>query len=73
MSGLAAKYLVLNNAGSLIPTMAVSQLRTHFLGRVADPIEVIVSIIYSLPLTPSYNLYPTGISILLCLTGGNSS
>lgn len=72
MSGLAAKYLVLNNAGSLIPTMAVSQLRTHFLGRVADPIEVIGSIC-SLPLTPSYNLYPTSISILLCLTGGNSS
>ncbi|NXK02955.1 VIT1 protein, partial [Herpetotheres cachinnans] len=40
MSGLAAKYLVLNNAGSLIPTMAMSQLRTHFLGRVADPLEV---------------------------------
>ncbi|NXQ22875.1 VIT1 protein, partial [Peucedramus taeniatus] len=40
MSGLAAKYLVLNNAGSLIPAMAVSQLRTHFLGRVADPLEV---------------------------------
>ncbi|POI35129.1 hypothetical protein CIB84_001119, partial [Bambusicola thoracicus] len=40
MSGLAAKYLVLNNAGSLIPTMAVSRLRTYFLGRVADPIEV---------------------------------
>uniref|UniRef100_A0A8D0EGI4 Phosvitin n=1 Tax=Strix occidentalis caurina TaxID=311401 RepID=A0A8D0EGI4_STROC len=40
MSGLAAKYLVLNNAGSFIPTMAMSQLRTHFLGRVADPLEV---------------------------------
>ncbi|NXD38812.1 VIT1 protein, partial [Copsychus sechellarum] len=40
MSGLAAKYLVLNNAGSLIPAMAMSQLRTHFLGRVADPLEV---------------------------------
>uniref|UniRef100_A0A8C8AZE7 Phosvitin n=1 Tax=Otus sunia TaxID=257818 RepID=A0A8C8AZE7_9STRI len=40
MSGLAAKYLVLNNAGSFIPTMAISQLRTHFLGRVADPLEV---------------------------------
>ncbi|NXQ87267.1 VIT1 protein, partial [Nyctibius grandis] len=40
MSGLAAKYLVLNNAGSLIPTMAMSQLRTHFLGRVVDPLEV---------------------------------
>ncbi|NWY52270.1 VIT1 protein, partial [Chionis minor] len=40
MGGLAAKYLVLNNAGSLIPTMAVSQLRTHFLGKVADPLEV---------------------------------
>uniref|UniRef100_A0A8C4V6Y0 Phosvitin n=1 Tax=Falco tinnunculus TaxID=100819 RepID=A0A8C4V6Y0_FALTI len=40
MSGLAAKYLVLNNAGSLIPMMAMSQLRTHFLGRVADPLEV---------------------------------
>ncbi|NXI11782.1 VIT1 protein, partial [Irena cyanogastra] len=40
MSGLAAKYLVLNNAGSLIPAIAISQLRTHFLGRVADPLEV---------------------------------
>ncbi|XP_053841356.1 vitellogenin-1-like [Vidua macroura] len=40
MSGLAAKYLSLNNAGSLIPAMAMSQLRTHFLGRVADPLEV---------------------------------
>ncbi|NWX76109.1 VIT1 protein, partial [Alca torda] len=44
MSGLAAKYLVLNNAGSLIPTMAMSQLRTHFLGRVADPLEVGVTV-----------------------------
>ncbi|OXB80055.1 UNVERIFIED_CONTAM: hypothetical protein H355_012978 [Colinus virginianus] len=44
MSGVAAKYLVLNNAGSLIPTMAVSQLRTHFLGRVADPIEVGIAV-----------------------------
>ncbi|NXD79410.1 VIT1 protein, partial [Halcyon senegalensis] len=44
MSGLAAKYLVLNNAGSLIPTMAMSQLRTHFLGRVADPWEVGVTV-----------------------------
>ncbi|NWH60462.1 VIT1 protein, partial [Geococcyx californianus] len=41
MSGLAAKYLVLNNAGSLIPAMATTQLRTHFLGRVADPLEVV--------------------------------
>ncbi|XP_068056080.1 vitellogenin-1-like isoform X2 [Anomalospiza imberbis] len=40
MNGLAAKYLVLNNAGSLIPSMVMSQLRTHFLGRVADPLEV---------------------------------
>ncbi|XP_054142195.1 vitellogenin-1-like [Melozone crissalis] len=40
MSGLAAKYLVLNDAGSLIPTVAMSQLRAHFLGRVADPLEV---------------------------------
>ncbi|NXA31647.1 VIT1 protein, partial [Eudromia elegans] len=40
MTGLAAKYLVLNNAGSTIPAMAVSQLRTHFFGRVADPLEV---------------------------------
>ncbi|NXT03903.1 VIT1 protein, partial [Prunella fulvescens] len=40
MSGLAAKYLVLNNAGSLIPAMVTSQLQTHFLGRVADPLEV---------------------------------
>ncbi|NXB14165.1 VIT1 protein, partial [Rhagologus leucostigma] len=40
MSGLAAKYLVLNNAGTLIPTTAMFQLRTHFLGRVADPLEV---------------------------------
>ncbi|XP_071292536.1 vitellogenin-1-like [Agelaius tricolor] len=40
MSGLAAKYLVLNDAGSLIPTVAISQLRAHFLGRVADPLEV---------------------------------
>ncbi|XP_014794486.1 PREDICTED: vitellogenin-1-like [Calidris pugnax] len=44
MSGLAAKYLVLNNAGSLIPTMAMSQLRTHFLGRVADPLEVGITV-----------------------------
>ncbi|NXN46674.1 VIT1 protein, partial [Rhinoptilus africanus] len=44
MSGLAAKYLVLNNAGSLVPTMAVSQLRTHFLGRVADPLEVGITV-----------------------------
>ncbi|NWZ33983.1 VIT1 protein, partial [Brachypodius atriceps] len=44
MSGLAAKYLVLNNAGSLIPAMAVSQLRTHFLGRVADPLEVGITV-----------------------------
>ncbi|NXJ74285.1 VIT1 protein, partial [Trogon melanurus] len=44
MSGLAAKYLVLNNAGSLIPTIAVSQLRTHFLGRVADPLEVGITV-----------------------------
>lgn len=43
MSGLAAKYLVLNNAGSLIPAMAMSQLQTRFLGRVADPLEVIGS------------------------------
>ncbi|NXH03722.1 VIT1 protein, partial [Loxia leucoptera] len=40
MSGLAAKYLVLNDAGSLIPAAAVSQLQAHFLGRVADPLEV---------------------------------
>ncbi|XP_041339193.1 vitellogenin-1-like [Pyrgilauda ruficollis] len=40
MSGLAAKYLLLNDAGSLIPTVAMSQLQTHFLGRVADPLEV---------------------------------
>uniref|UniRef100_A0A8C0V760 Vitellogenin-1-like n=1 Tax=Cyanistes caeruleus TaxID=156563 RepID=A0A8C0V760_CYACU len=44
MSGLAAKYLVLNNVGSLIPAMAMSQLRTHFLGRVADPLEVGITI-----------------------------
>ncbi|NWQ60813.1 VIT1 protein, partial [Neopipo cinnamomea] len=44
MSGLAAKYLVLNNAGSLIPTMVMSQLRTHFLGRVADPLEVGITV-----------------------------
>ncbi|KFQ15099.1 Vitellogenin-1 [Leptosomus discolor] len=44
MSGLAAKYLVLNNAGSLIPVTAMSQLRTHFLGRVADPLEVGVTV-----------------------------
>ncbi|NXG25030.1 VIT1 protein, partial [Grallaria varia] len=44
MSGLAAKYLVLNNAGSLIPTIAMSQLRTHFLGRVADPLEVGITV-----------------------------
>ncbi|NXV92269.1 VIT1 protein, partial [Calonectris borealis] len=44
MSGLAAKYLVLNNAGSLIPTMAMSQLRTHFLGKVADPLEVGITV-----------------------------
>ncbi|NXS36607.1 VIT1 protein, partial [Pomatostomus ruficeps] len=44
MSGLAAKYLVLNNAGSLIPSMAVSQLKTHFLGRVADPLEVGITV-----------------------------
>ncbi|KFQ39222.1 Vitellogenin-1 [Mesitornis unicolor] len=44
MSGVAAKYLVLNNAGSLIPTMAMSQLRTHFLGRVADPLEVGITV-----------------------------
>ncbi|KFV46604.1 Vitellogenin-1 [Tyto alba] len=40
MSGLAAKYLVLNNAGGLIPAIAMSQLRTYFLGKVADPLEV---------------------------------
>uniref|UniRef100_A0A8B9PXA8 Phosvitin n=1 Tax=Apteryx owenii TaxID=8824 RepID=A0A8B9PXA8_APTOW len=40
MTGLAAQYLVLNNAGSTVPTMAMSQLRTHFFGRVADPLEV---------------------------------
>lgn len=51
MSGLAAKYLVLNNAGSLIPTMAMSQLRTHFLGRVADPLEVIL-FAHTLPFHP---------------------
>ncbi|NWI52084.1 VIT1 protein, partial [Calyptomena viridis] len=44
MSGLAAKYLVLNNAGSLIPKMAMFQLRTHFLGRVADPLEVGITV-----------------------------
>uniref|UniRef100_A0A672ULF8 Uncharacterized protein n=1 Tax=Strigops habroptila TaxID=2489341 RepID=A0A672ULF8_STRHB len=44
MSGLAAKYLVLNNVGSLIPTMAMSQLRTHFLGRIADPLEVGITV-----------------------------
>ncbi|XP_008489046.2 vitellogenin-1-like [Calypte anna] len=44
MSGLAAKYLVLNNAGSLIPTMAMSQLQAHFLGRVANPLEVGITI-----------------------------
>ncbi|XP_068879342.1 vitellogenin-1-like isoform X2 [Aphelocoma coerulescens] len=44
MSGLAAKYLVFNNAGTLIPTMAMSQLRTHFLGRVADPWEVGITV-----------------------------
>lgn len=57
MSGLAAKYLVLNNAGSLIPAMAMSQLQTHFLGRVADPLEVIWST-HSLPVIPSYNCHP---------------
>ncbi|NXJ61254.1 VIT1 protein, partial [Rostratula benghalensis] len=44
MSGLAAKYLVLNNAGSLIPAMAMSQLRTYFLGRVVDPLEVGITV-----------------------------
>ncbi|NXO73804.1 VIT1 protein, partial [Phainopepla nitens] len=44
MSGLAAKYLVLNNAGSLVPAMAMSQLQTHFLGRVADPLEVGITV-----------------------------
>ncbi|NWW52301.1 VIT1 protein, partial [Pedionomus torquatus] len=44
MSGLAAKYLVLNNAGSLIPTMAMSQLKTYFLGRVTDPLEVGITV-----------------------------
>ncbi|KFQ24157.1 PREDICTED: vitellogenin-1-like [Merops nubicus] len=44
MSGLAAKYLVLNNAGNLIPTTAISQLRAHFLGRVADPWEVGITV-----------------------------
>ncbi|NXP07345.1 VIT1 protein, partial [Thinocorus orbignyianus] len=44
MSGLAAKYLVLNNAGSLIPTMAMTQLRTYFLGRVIDPLEVGITV-----------------------------
>ncbi|NWS98081.1 VIT1 protein, partial [Mionectes macconnelli] len=44
MSGLAAKYLILNNAGSLVPTMVMSQLRTHFLGRVADPLEVGITV-----------------------------
>ncbi|NWS15736.1 VIT1 protein, partial [Pachyramphus minor] len=44
MSGLAAKYLVLNNAGTLIPTTVMSQLRTHFLGRVADPLEVGITV-----------------------------
>ncbi|NWV96643.1 VIT1 protein, partial [Machaerirhynchus nigripectus] len=44
MSGLAAKYLVLNNAGTLIPTTAIFQLRTHFLGRVADPLEVGITV-----------------------------
>ncbi|NWS81383.1 VIT1 protein, partial [Toxostoma redivivum] len=44
MSGLAAKYLVLNNAGSLIPALAMSQLQTHFLGRVADPLEVGITV-----------------------------
>uniref|UniRef100_A0A8C5X7S7 Phosvitin n=1 Tax=Malurus cyaneus samueli TaxID=2593467 RepID=A0A8C5X7S7_9PASS len=44
MSGLAAKYLVLNNAGSLIPTVAMSQLQAHFLGRVADPLEVGITV-----------------------------
>ncbi|XP_074954089.1 vitellogenin-1-like isoform X3 [Phalacrocorax aristotelis] len=44
MSGLAAKYLVLNNAGSLIPKVAMSQLRAHFLGRVADPLEVGITV-----------------------------
>ncbi|NXA71943.1 VIT1 protein, partial [Thryothorus ludovicianus] len=44
MSGLAAKHLVLNNAGSLIPAVAMSQLRTYFLGRVADPLEVGITV-----------------------------
>ncbi|NXX36880.1 VIT1 protein, partial [Nicator chloris] len=44
MSGLAAKYLVLNNVGSLIPAMAISQLRAHFLGRVADLLEVGITV-----------------------------
>ncbi|OPJ77421.1 vitellogenin-1 [Patagioenas fasciata monilis] len=44
MSGLAAKYLVLNNAGSLIPAMAMSQLQARFLGRVADPLEVGITV-----------------------------
>uniref|UniRef100_A0A8C3R4C4 Phosvitin n=1 Tax=Cyanoderma ruficeps TaxID=181631 RepID=A0A8C3R4C4_9PASS len=44
MSGLAAKYLVLNNVGSLIPATVIAQLRTHFLGRVADPLEVGITV-----------------------------
>ncbi|NXI39881.1 VIT1 protein, partial [Galbula dea] len=44
MTGLAAKYLVFNSAGSLIPTMAVSQLQTHFFGKVADPLEVGITV-----------------------------
>lgn len=72
MSGLAAKYLVLNNAGSLIPTTAISHLRTHFLGRVADPFEVIEST-SSLPLIPSQDHHPIGIYILLHPTGGNNN
>lgn len=72
MSGLAAKYLVLNDAGSLIPAAAMSQLQEHFLGRVADPLEVIVST-HSLPSNPFLQPTSTGTCTLLLPTGRNSS
>uniref|UniRef100_A0A7M4FIM9 Vitellogenin-1-like n=1 Tax=Crocodylus porosus TaxID=8502 RepID=A0A7M4FIM9_CROPO len=40
MTGLAAKYLVTNNAGSIFPSMAMSTFKAHFLGHIADPFEV---------------------------------
>ncbi|EMP30297.1 Vitellogenin-1 [Chelonia mydas] len=40
MIGMAAQFLTLNNVGSIFPSIALSKFRAHFVGHIAEPLEV---------------------------------